>query len=163
MTQSRKILSPKEEPLEILEVEKNLTKVRSYTASKKFLNPLSSSTNVARHSLAESIKMSKAVIMHNLERNDSYDQIYNSKISPEDQDKVNLDDLGTYKFKETVRRCLKEELVNSFKMDDFFTKHDNKINFMYDNFYVPHMKNKLYFNNSNKVSIFDEEHYHFKV
>jgi phage pi2 protein 07 len=97
-------------------------------------------------------------------RNESYDLIYNNKISPEDQDKVSLDILSTHKFKETVKYCLKEELVNSFKMDDFFKKQDNKINFMYDNYYVPHMRNKLYVQNGNKVrKILVLEHYNSQI
>ena len=92
-------------------------------------------------------------LKHNLEENDNYDQKYNNQVSPEDLDKVVLDDLKTHKFKEVVKYCLREELVNSFKMDDFFTKKDNKINFMFDNYYVPNIKNKLYMNNPNKVKI----------
>ena len=86
--------------------------------------------------------------------NDQYDILYNQTISPEEQDKMNLDELSTYKFKESVRHCLKEELVDSVRLDEFFLKKDNKINFIHDNFFVPHFKNKLYLTSASKVSVY---------
>ena len=87
-------------------------------------------------------------IMDDLDKNDEYFYNYVQNVDSEEKDKVNLDDLKTHKFKESVRHYLKEQLSNSFKMDDFFTKSDNKINFMYDNYHVPNMRNKLHVKNN---------------
>lgn len=89
--------------------------------------------------------------MENIKLNDDYDIYYNQQVSPEEQDKVYLDDLKTSKFKQSVKSCLKGELIDSFKLDQFYSKTDNKVNFIFDNFYVPHFKNKLYVTSTSKV------------
>jgi hypothetical protein len=90
-------------------------------------------------------------LMKNLKLNDDYDIMYNQQASPEEQDKVDLDDLKTYKFKQAVKNCLKRELVDSFKLDEFYNKLDNKVNFIHDNYLVPHFRSKLYVTSSSKV------------
>ncbi len=111
---------------------------------KDLLSPIKNEINVKK-------EIRKEIIMKNLKLNDDYDILYNQQVSPEEQDKVLLDDLKTYKFKQAVKNCLKGELVDAFKLDEFYSKMDNKVNFVDDNYFVPHFRNKLYVTSSSKV------------
>ena len=104
------------------------------------------------------------LIRKNLNLNETYDLEYNNPIHPEEKDKVIFDDLNTHKFKEKIQICLKEQLNSPFLMDEFFKNKYNKVNFLYDNFYVPQIQNKLNFLNLDSVLfLLNQEKSLFKI
>lgn len=113
--------------------------------------------------LREDLK-SIEIIRKNLNLNETYDLEYNNPIHPEEKDKVIFDDLNTHKFKEKIQICLKEQLNSPFLMDEFFKNKYNKVNFLYDNFYVPQIQNKLNFLNLDSVLfLLNQEKSLFKI
>ena len=113
--------------------------------------------------LREDLK-SIEIIRKNLNLNETYDLEYNNPIHPEEKDKVIFDDLNTHKFKEKIQICLKEQLNSPFLMDEFYKNKYNKVNFLYDNFYVPQIQNKLNFLNLDSVLfLLNQEKSLFKI
>ena len=102
------------------------------------------------------IKITTKISIQNQINSEKNDFTYNKINNTEEEDKIYLDDLKTHIKKEEIRNCLKEHVANDLEMNQFFKLRDNQVNFIFDNFHYPTLKNKLHSENQSKVKM------HFK-